>query len=89
MDLELVPGESNVPADKETIEQHKLLRTSKIAKSMTATLTPRSPRSLAPVYVWFKLDLLKEVLHWMGGRGYHVTYWLALLPGHFTYLGGS
>jgi len=38
IDLELVPGEANVSAEQEAIEQAKLLRASKIAKGMTAFL---------------------------------------------------
>ena len=39
MDLELVPGEANISAAEEAIEQEKLLRASKIAKTMTVILT--------------------------------------------------
>lgn len=38
IDLELVPGEASIPAEDEAIEQAKLLRASKIAKSMTVVL---------------------------------------------------
>lgn len=38
IDLELVPGEANVPAEQEAVEQQKLLRASKIAKGITAFL---------------------------------------------------
>lgn len=39
VDIELIPGETDISADEEAIEQHKLLRASKIAKSMTVILT--------------------------------------------------
>lgn len=39
IDIELVPGESTVSADQEAIEQEKLVRASKIAKSTTVILT--------------------------------------------------
>ncbi|KIM98023.1 hypothetical protein OIDMADRAFT_83017, partial [Oidiodendron maius Zn] len=39
IDLELIPGEANVSAEDEAIEQQKLLRASKIAKTMTVFLT--------------------------------------------------
>jgi hypothetical protein len=39
IDLELIPGEANISAEQEAIEQQKLLRASKIAKTMTVILT--------------------------------------------------
>lgn len=39
MDLETIPGERDITADEEAIEQAKLLRASKIAKAMTVILT--------------------------------------------------
>ena len=39
IDLELIPGEANISAEEEAIEQQKLLRASKIAKTMTVILT--------------------------------------------------
>ncbi|EKD18400.1 uncharacterized protein L3040_007574 [Drepanopeziza brunnea f. sp. 'multigermtubi'] len=39
IDLELVPGQTNISASEMAIEQNKLLRASKIAKTMTVVLT--------------------------------------------------
>jgi hypothetical protein len=38
IDLELIPGEANISAEQEAIEQAKLLRASKIAKTFTVFL---------------------------------------------------